>query len=300
MEMHATNMHISAGVPPSEIHARMASAMHYIESYPGTTCALGLALGHFGHAEYEGPEEIRAHCHADFELDLITEGEALYYVGDRSQKVRRGDICISRPGDRHGMTSTGGGWSFMFLHISELADAPLRMAISRASLGVLQGKLNLLTSFEAILSEARAGKFGFVQAAHGHATHVLVDVAREAALTSAASGMHEYAHAVQESLGYIEKRGSYATRVKDVADHVSLSVSRLSHLFAEETGTPLRSHLRNIIVERARRMLESESLTITEVAASLGFPDVGTFSKFFRCHQGCTPSAYRRHLRPEF
>jgi AraC-like DNA-binding protein len=50
-------------------------------------------------------------------------------------------------------------------------------------------------------------------------------------------------------------------------------------------------------IERAKTLLTSSDLTITEICFHVGFHSHGSFSALFRRCAGCSPHAYRLHAR---
>lgn len=88
--------------------------------------------------------------------------------------------------------------------------------------------------------------------------------------------------------------------VRDVASLVGLSPSRLSHVFVQDTGLPLRTYVR-----WARLQLAAERLSlgdsITVAAHTAGFADSAHFSRTFRSMFGLSPTdvfAHSLFLRP--
>ena len=49
-------------------------------------------------------------------------------------------------------------------------------------------------------------------------------------------------------------------------------------------------------VEKAKEMLCTESAKVSDIAISVGYPDVFRFSKMFRQYVGMSPSAYSRMM----
>jgi AraC-like DNA-binding protein len=102
-------------------------------------------------------------------------------------------------------------------------------------------------------------------------------------------------------------------RVNVVVDHMSenlcgtinhraleqvskLSTSRLQALFREVTGYPPLDYLRRLRVEKARRLLADQQLSVKEIAGLTGFRDTSHLSKVFRRIDGLSPARYREAL----
>lgn len=71
----------------------------------------------------------------------------------------------------------------------------------------------------------------------------------------------------------------------------------LNRLFREQTGSTLHRFLMECRISRARSMLASTSLSIREIADSLGFSSPAYFSELFKALCGVTPAAYRQSCR---
>jgi AraC-like DNA-binding protein len=78
------------------------------------------------------------------------------------------------------------------------------------------------------------------------------------------------------------------------AKALGVSPSRASHIIKELFGKPWRELLVDSRIERARRLLRQEGLTVTEVALLCGYEDPNTFCRIFRKRVGTSPGRWRR------
>ena len=76
------------------------------EDRAGTHRLMGVAFDDFGRAEYAAGEHIPSHTHPHFEICLLEEGEAVYSVSGKAYALCPGDVCITRPGELHGMATS--------------------------------------------------------------------------------------------------------------------------------------------------------------------------------------------------
>jgi AraC-like DNA-binding protein len=89
--------------------------------------------------------------------------------------------------------------------------------------------------------------------------------------------------------------------IQDLARAVNLSSGRLAHLFKSEIGVSPQRYLNNVRLKKAKELLESGMLSVKEIAAEIGFPNVSSFCRSFRACYGTTPREYRKiHLRLDF
>ena len=76
--------------------------------------------------------------------------------------------------------------------------------------------------------------------------------------------------------------------------HFHYSVSTLSHLFRKNTGLSLNGYIESLRLDEAEWLLRQSSLTISEIAACVGFCTPAYFSTVFKKKTGLTPKEYRR------
>jgi AraC-like DNA-binding protein len=98
---------------------------------------------------------------------------------------------------------------------------------------------------------------------------------------------------VQRGQEYLHASACSDLDLAEIARQACLSPYHFHRAFARAFGqTPLeyRNRLR---LERARRLLESGGMTVTEVCGAVGFASAGSFSALFRKSFGVPPSALR-------
>jgi AraC-like DNA-binding protein len=92
----------------------------------------------------------------------------------------------------------------------------------------------------------------------------------------------------------VEKHFRNMHYVKDYADLLHKSPKTLSNLFPKYSDkSPLMVINERILLEARRLLLYSDKSTM-EVADELGYKDPGHFSKFFKKHEGLSPSQFRK------
>ena len=82
--------------------------------------------------------------------------------------------------------------------------------------------------------------------------------------------------------------------VEDLALVASLGRFHFSRLFSKWYGMPPSVLLREIRMEKAVRLLQTERLTIKEVAERCGFADDSYFCKVFKKEMGVSPEVFRK------
>ncbi len=92
---------------------------------------------------------------------------------------------------------------------------------------------------------------------------------------------------------HIHRRvGDPGLRVRGLADAAGVSERTVHAAFAEVGSSPA-AEIRRIRLERSRRLLETTSLTIAEIALACGFTDPTSYARAFRREGELTPAAHR-------
>ncbi|MBE7036147.1 MAG: AraC family transcriptional regulator [Ruminococcaceae bacterium] len=99
---------------------------------------------------------------------------------------------------------------------------------------------------------------------------------------------------VEEAKKYMSIHFYRNLSIKEVADTIGISDRYLYNLFIKHEGFAPKQYLNQLKLHRAQSMLKNASCSISEVAISIGFPDVLTFSRFFSKHMGLSPTAYQK------
>lgn len=100
---------------------------------------------------------------------------------------------------------------------------------------------------------------------------------------------------VREVLHYLNRHYAEDIRVEALASMVSLSVSRLSHLFKEQVGKTMIEVLFQIRLDKAAELLRFTSKQVMEIAYDMGFNSLPYFTRKFTANYGMSPKKYREH-----
>lgn len=90
----------------------------------------------------------------------------------------------------------------------------------------------------------------------------------------------------------LNKRYMDPWNIAAMAQHCHLSTDYFSHQFKDTTGTSPIQFLNNLRIEKAKEFLLTESLSVSEVAALVGYKDPLYFSRIFKKATGTSPKLF--------
>ena len=93
---------------------------------------------------------------------------------------------------------------------------------------------------------------------------------------------------------YIDRNIYYKINAELVAERFGFSVSQLGRLFKKEYGVTVYSYILGQKIDMADRLLKSSSLSLKEIADTLGFTDEHYFNNIFKKKRGITPGKARK------
>ena len=79
-----------------------------------------------------------------------------------------------------------------------------------------------------------------------------------------------------------------------VANHVAMSAAYFSTVFSQTTGRSFISYLTAMRIERAKELLSTTNMKLSDIALEIGYNEPNYFSHVFRKTTGMTPKEYRK------
>jgi AraC-like DNA-binding protein len=96
---------------------------------------------------------------------------------------------------------------------------------------------------------------------------------------------------------YIDRHYARPLTVPQLARLARLSRFHFIRAFRAETGVTPHQYVRARRIERARELLVTTPMPVTEICDVVGFHSLGSFSALFRRVTGEAPAAYRARRR---
>ncbi|QJD94971.1 helix-turn-helix transcriptional regulator [Mucilaginibacter robiniae] len=82
-------------------------------------------------------------------------------------------------------------------------------------------------------------------------------------------------------------------KVQYLAEHLNLSPNYLSDMLRSLTGQSAQQHIHNKLIEKAKEILSTTNLSVSEIAYALGFEHSQSFSKLFKSKMQMSPLEFR-------
>lgn len=236
---------------------------------------------------------VRSH----FVLHLIISGKGKFRTVDREYNLTQGDIFLISPDTiAEYMADESDPWSYVWIGFRGLiADSLCREAglHSRQPIGKSEHVDKLVDIIRSMLkfsSGARQHELMRIALLYQFFSDLIDQNSHT--FSSIETRQEEY---LRQAIRYIENNYADEITVRAIASHVGLDRSYLYSLFQRYLKITPKAYLTRYRMTKAGELLRT-SLTIGEVAHSVGYSDPLLFSKAFKREKGKTPSNYRREL----
>lgn len=103
------------------------------------------------------------------------------------------------------------------------------------------------------------------------------------------------ADAIVTAIEHLQKNYAENLTLSAMARMVYLSPEYFSRLFKEVTGDNFSTYLTTWRLSQARELLRSSDMTLTQIAAKVGYANPSYFAKLYRRYLGVSPENERKH-----
>lgn len=238
----------------------------------------------------------RPHGHPDWEwllLYTINGGGILYAEDDVIRTVNAGDMVLLRTSSRHGYHTAPDAetWKFMWVHYNHV---PQNSYFSQEQLLICSVQANhrrrqIYRAFKNIIYHTRDLTPLWRELCEAIIAELLLMLAEQQS-----KGVDPR---IEQIHRFLAVRMKEKVKLEHIADRIGLSVSRLSHLYKQETGRTILSVLAEMRLRQAALLLEYSGRTASEIAFEVGFQDYNNFALQFRRQYQMSPREYMAQKR---
>lgn len=97
---------------------------------------------------------------------------------------------------------------------------------------------------------------------------------------------------VSEIAAWISANRDSLSKAEQVAEHFGYNADYLSRIFKSSYGKPLKEYIDTVRMTHIKQLLLTSDKTLTDIAYEAGFSDYKYFLKYFKYHEGITPTQF--------
>jgi AraC-like DNA-binding protein len=267
--------------------------------------------GHYPEvARWEGKIfEPKQSAEVNFTLVSVLKGEGGIQVEGLVSDFRQGDLFFLIPNREHRAWSASkyqcqflcldfspelvGDDTFYHHFLEDIIDPGLKCIISGSS-SEAESLRPLITEIENFLKSKELDNYLLIKARIIELIYHLRCYYKQTGQLSASAPPDQSRkyHRLLPTLNYIQKNIHLKHSVPSLAHYCNFSTSRFAHLFLEVMGRSVGDYLLEIRMEKARTLLLSSSLSLEQIAATLGLSSAKILSRQFKKYFKTTPRLF--------
>lgn len=235
----------------------------------------------------------------EYQMVYITRGRGMFETrGVRLQTVEAGDLFFLFPGIWHRYKpDLKTGWDEQWLGFNgELAERFLNNPFVRREKPLVRIGVNesLRQRFIGMVNTMMRDPAGAPFSSAGDIIKILGIVQEQIQSMGTHGRLSSF---IREAENLILRQASSKIDFENMAYKLGIGYSSFRHRFKQQTGVSLAQFQNSIRMNRAKDLLASTELSVSEIAVQCGFETVYYFSRHFTQKMGMTPSAYRNRSR---
>ncbi len=244
-----------------------------------------------------------------YSFTIATQGWLTFIYNSQEITLKPNDFYIYSPGLPLTILSASDDYQAVSILIDEITALEIPtvrhlVSIAYKPLALLNGPVMSLSAESANKLASRIREMiSYFNAPHIYKSQVLqqlfsvfiLDVHNILEITI---GHQQPAQRMEEIfIGFIRLLPEHFIKHHDIAfyaERLNISPSYLSRIVKQLTGRTVADYINQMLAMEASFLLNTTSLTITQIADKLNFADTASFSKFFLRMKGISPKDYRK------
>lgn len=238
-----------------------------------------------------------SHWHENIELLFVAEGEMIVMSDANIVTAHQDDLVFINSNNVHHIHTNELEAKYFCLIIDSKFCEEFGLDTEEIIFERLISDNFIKDKYLAIKEEFGAKKVLYKSAVKSLVMEMLVYLYREYSISETAltnKNKTEKIILVKKAIRYIQENYQKSITILDTAEYVGLSKYYFCHIFKEFTGITMVRYINILRCEHARKMLQSGSYRVEEVAYLCGFDNMSYFSKTYKKYMGCLPSFSKR------
>ncbi|MBR6410434.1 MAG: AraC family transcriptional regulator [Clostridia bacterium] len=286
----------------------MGQLLYHYEKFFVDPVSYGqISLLQLGTSHCKSGAVISEHAHWDyFELTVVTSGEGIVETNGISVPVKRDDIYVSFPLDRHRISvpdNTTMHYDFFafFVHDTELFGELQNIILQYGDPTkrvIKNGQLKQLVSSAIYeMSEDKMLKSAYLETLF---RQIVIQIIRSFSNQSSTAAVPVNKDELcYQIMGYITANIYSIRSLQQITEELKYDYTYLSKVFKKNTSQTISDYYNLRRLETACTLIRETDLSFTQIAAKLNYSSVYSFSKAFKKHYRIAPMDYRKSVLAE-
>ncbi len=249
--------------------------------------------------------------HDFWEMVYVDRGEITAIADNKETRLRQGEVIFHKPGEVHAHKCDGTHSASVFILAFDCRSAAMKYfsgksARTPAELTSLMRRLidecaGSLSVGNYPLKNLDTAPIGGQQLVRIYLEEFLIGMVRSAEKKNASGTVYasrfDGGNSLSDSIcDYLSRHVCDRVTLEQLREEFHFGKSHLCDVFKRAKGDTIVNYHLKLKIAEAKRMLQEENLTVSEVSEHLGFESPAYFSRVFRKVAGTSPRAFQNRL----
>jgi len=257
------------------------------------------------------------HYHPLHELVLVKKGEGIRIIGDHKKRFRRNELVLIGPNLPHiwkfddSYYSNEGNFlgerlviQFSYKLLNQFLCLPenrnVNTCLENSKLGCCfpnNCKKEIISLMIKMQSQDLTERFYTLLS-----IFKVINAAKEFKILSSPSVLKRFSENINDhfnnAVQFLHQNFHNEIRMKEMLEISNMSNTTFFITFKNKYRMSFKQYLLNLRISYACRLLDNESLTVSEIAFKSGFNNLANFHRRFKQLKNCTPNDYKKQNNP--
>lgn len=258
-----------------------------------------IAINSCGRYELINKNEFRTfrpYGRTDFQLIYVAKGKGTFIIDGKENVVKEGSMVIYYPGESQNyFYYVSDSPVIYWIHFSgSSASEFLKMnRINHSGIYYFGMKNELIIIFDKLIKELQIKQVNYFEMCNLYTKELITLISRN--LAESMDTSYKKNSLLECSLEYFNDNYNTNINIKRYAESCNISCCWFIRSFKEYIGTTPTQYITNIRINKAKSLLNSNSLSVREIADLIGYENPLYFSRIFKKNVGMSPLAYRQN-----
>lgn len=234
-----------------------------------------------------------------FSLHYVLEGKGKYIINNKEFSVNKGDIFVYFPNVITSFYPQSETFIVMFIDFigSKVSEILARSLLTTENPYYSYKDNKILNLFNKIISLNKL-YYSKDLACVGCLCEIFAHIINEKKVCANSSTRDNIDDHINNALAYIDKNyNNKDLNAKDVSKYLNINKDYFSRLFKQRMNKTFTDYVTNYRTSKACYLMETTTLTISQISEAVGFNTPYYFSKIFKQTKGATPKDYRKNAQ---
>ncbi len=237
------------------------------------------------------------HLHDEMEIVYVHKGPVTAYVDGTEYTLENGCLCAMFPNQLHsyvdGVTPPTQG-NFIIIFKSDILKtfgSDLSSKVPKDPIITDPCVLDKVRKYFDSAVEIKNGEHTYrAEMLNAHAMLILANILPLFEFKSAKTLQKD---ASADIFAYCNRNFSEDISLDTISKDLNISKTHIMRLFRERFHTSFRAYINQLRIDKAKKLLKTTSLSVTEISISVGYNTIRSFNRAFSELCGTSPREYR-------